>query len=72
MSWVKLLPASLPESLLATLNDPLIKGSAQVMGSPRVFSKHGESGLEFSDYLPHLARPLACKRMIYAEARKRR
>jgi len=44
-----------PESLLATLKDPLIKGSARVMGSPRTFSRHGESGLEFSDYLPHLA-----------------
>jgi hypothetical protein len=25
------------------------------MGSPRTFAKHGESGLEFSDYLPHLS-----------------
>jgi len=45
-----------PESLLATLKDPLIKGSARCMASPRTFSKHGASGLEFSDYLPHLAK----------------
>ena len=44
-----------PESLLATLKDPLIKGSARCMASPRTFTQHGESGLEFSDYLPHLA-----------------
>jgi hypothetical protein len=44
-----------PESLLATLKDPLVKGSARCMASPRVFARHGESGLEFSDYLPHLA-----------------
>lgn len=44
-----------PASLLATLKDSLVKGSARVMASPRVFTQHGESGLEFSDYLPHLA-----------------
>lgn len=45
-----------PASFLASLKDPLIKGSARVMGSPRTFSRHGDSGLEFSDYLPNLAR----------------
>lgn len=44
-----------PESLLATLKDPLIKGSARVMASPRTFARYGENGVEFSDYLPHLA-----------------
>ena len=28
--------------------------SATVMGSPRTWKKHGESGLEFSDLLPHI------------------
>jgi hypothetical protein len=44
-----------PASFLRGLNDPLIRGSARVMASPRKFTRHGESGLEFSDYLPHLA-----------------
>ncbi|MCY2964379.1 MAG: DUF1501 domain-containing protein, partial [Planctomycetota bacterium] len=45
-----------PESFLRGLKDSLIKGSARVMASPRVFTKHGNSGLEFSDYLPNLAK----------------
>ncbi|HIF32449.1 MAG TPA: DUF1501 domain-containing protein [Planctomycetes bacterium] len=44
-----------PESFLRNLDDALIKGSAQVFASPRTFSKHGECGMDFSDYLPHLA-----------------
>lgn len=44
-----------PESFLKGLTDSLIKGSARVMASPRKFTRHGQSGLEFSDYLPHLA-----------------
>lgn len=42
-----------PESLLATLADPLIKTSARVMASPRTFQPYGQSGIEFSDMLPH-------------------
>jgi hypothetical protein len=45
-----------PESFLKGLDDALIRGSARVMASPRKFARHGESGLEFSDYLPHLAK----------------
>lgn len=45
-----------PESYLETLADPLIKGSARVMASPRTFARHGQSGIEFSDWLPHMAR----------------
>ena len=45
-----------PSSLLEGLDDPLIKGSATVMASPRAFSRHGECGMPFSDFLPHLAR----------------
>ena len=44
-----------PGSFLLNLNDALIKGSAQVFASPRKFSKHGECGMDFSDYVPHLA-----------------
>ncbi len=44
-----------PASFLKGLQDPLIKGSAQVFASPRKFRRYGESGMEFSDYLPHLA-----------------
>ncbi len=44
-----------PESFLKGLTDSLIKGSARVMASPRKFSRHGQSGMDFSDYLPRLA-----------------
>jgi hypothetical protein len=43
-----------PESFLATLADPVIKGGATVMASPRPFTRYGQSGMEFSDWLPHL------------------
>ena len=44
-----------PASFLQDLQDPLIKGSAQVFASPRRFRRYGDCGMEFSDYLPHLA-----------------
>lgn len=44
-----------PESFLRNLDDALIKGSAQVFASPRTFTKHGECGMDFSDYVPNLA-----------------
>jgi len=44
-----------PESFLHNLDDVLIKGSAQVFASPRRYTKHGECGMDFSDYVPHLA-----------------
>lgn len=44
-----------PPSFLKGLSDSLIKGSARVMASPRTFTKHGQCGMDFSDYLPHLA-----------------
>ena len=43
-----------PESYLKTLNDPVIKGSARVLASPRTFEKYGQCGMDFSDFLPHL------------------
>ena len=44
-----------PASFLEGLSDPLIKGSARVWASPRKFQQYGQSGMPFSDYLPHLA-----------------
>lgn len=44
-----------PESYLKTLSDSLIKGSARVMASPRIFKRYGRCGMEFSDLLPNLA-----------------
>ncbi|REJ86733.1 MAG: DUF1501 domain-containing protein [Planctomycetota bacterium] len=44
-----------PESYLSGLKDSLIKGSARLFGSPRTFNKHGECGMDFSDFLPNLA-----------------
>src|SRR5579871_4114009 len=43
-----------PESFLRNLQDPVIKASASVMASPRTFTKYGNSGMDFSDYVPHL------------------
>ncbi len=45
----------LPESLTENVRFAFIqKDSATVMGTPRKFKKHGESGTEFSDLLPHI------------------
>lgn len=46
----------LPESMTKNVRFAFIqKESARLMGSNRKFSKHGQSGMEFSDLLPHLA-----------------
>jgi uncharacterized protein (DUF1501 family) len=46
----------LPESLTKNVRFAFIqKDSATVMGSHRKFSRHGRSGMEFSDLLPHIA-----------------
>jgi hypothetical protein len=52
---VRLHGEPVPPSFLEGLNDSLIKGSARVMASPRTFTRHGACGMDFSDYLPHLA-----------------
>lgn len=44
-----------PQSLTEDLDDALIRGSAKIFGSPRTFRRYGGSGMEFSDYLPHMA-----------------
>jgi hypothetical protein len=45
----------LPESITKQMQLAFIKPTAAVLASPRVFKRHGQSGLEFSDYLPHTA-----------------
>jgi hypothetical protein len=46
----------LPESLTKNVRFAFIKKeSAVLMGSPRKFAKHGQSGMELSDLLPHLS-----------------
>ncbi len=48
---------SLPESMTKNVRFAFIKKeTAKLMGSPRTFAKHGQSGLEFSDLLPHMAK----------------
>ena len=45
---------ALPPSLTKDLNLAFIKPTAKVLASPREFSHCGQSGIEISDYLPHL------------------
>jgi hypothetical protein len=45
-----------PESMLQSLADPLLKSTAQVFASPRTFTRYGESGMPFSDFLPNTGR----------------
>ncbi|HSI33951.1 MAG: DUF1501 domain-containing protein [Phycisphaerae bacterium] len=46
----------LPDSLTKNVRFAFLqKDTATVMGSPRKFKRHGQSGTEFSDLLPHLA-----------------
>ena len=46
---------SLPESMTRDLKLAFIKPTAQIWASPRVFTPHGQCGMQFSDLLPHLA-----------------
>src|SRR5436309_2814448 len=46
----------LPESMTKNVRFAFIqKESARLMGSPRVFTKHGDCGIDLSDFWPHLA-----------------
>lgn len=47
--------SALPESLTKDLKLAFIKPSAKVLASGRQFKPCGRSGIELSDYLPHLA-----------------
>ncbi len=45
----------LPKSILDSARFAFIQpDTATLMGSPRTFTKHGQCGMEFSDWLPHL------------------
>jgi hypothetical protein len=46
---------SLPPSMTKDLRLAFIKPTAAVLASPRTFTPHGKSGIEFSDYIPHIA-----------------
>lgn len=45
---------SLPESLTKDLKLAFIKPNAKIMPSARTFRRYGRSGMEFSDWVPHL------------------
>lgn len=45
----------LPDSMASQLRLAFTKKDAKVLPSPRVFRPHGQSGIEFSDFLPHIA-----------------
>src|SRR5436305_9012468 len=46
----------LPESMTKNVRFAFIrKEGARLMGSPRRFKKHGQCGMDLSDFLPHLA-----------------
>src|SRR6185503_11283264 len=44
-----------PESLFKKERFAFIKGVPKMLGTPHEFSKHGQSGAEISNLLPHLA-----------------
>jgi hypothetical protein len=46
---------SLPPSMTKDLRLAFIKPTAAVLASPRKFTPHGQSGIEFSDYIPRIA-----------------
>jgi uncharacterized protein (DUF1501 family) len=46
---------SLPPSMTKDLRLAFIKPTAAVLASPRTFKPYGNSGIEFSDYIPNIA-----------------
>ncbi len=46
---------SLPPSMTKNLRLAFIKPTAAVLASPRKFTPHGKSGIEFSDFIPNIA-----------------
>ena len=62
--------AAAPE-LTKDLRLAFTKPNAAVLASPRVFTPHGQSGTEFSDYIPHIgscADDLCLVRSMYTDA----
>jgi uncharacterized protein (DUF1501 family) len=61
----------LPESLIQQTKLAFIKKDATVLPSARVFQRHGQSGMEFSDYIPNIAScadDICMIRSMYTEA----
>jgi len=62
----------LPESMTKNVRFAFIqKEGARLLGSPRKFKKHGQCGMELSDFLPHLATcadDIALVRSMHTEA----
>ena len=61
----------LPASMTKDLQLAFIKPTTTVMASPRQFSRHGASGMEISDFLPHtatIADEICLVRSMYTEA----
>ncbi|HWG41840.1 MAG TPA: DUF1501 domain-containing protein [Gemmataceae bacterium] len=62
----------LPESMTKKVRFAFIrKEGARLLGSPRKFTKHGQCGMELSDFLPHLATcadDIALVRSMHTEA----
>jgi hypothetical protein len=61
----------LPPELTKDLRLAFTKPNAAVLASPRVFTPHGQSGTEFSDYIPHIgsrADDLCLVRSMYTDA----
>ena len=46
---------ALPESMTKDFRFAFIRPTAKIWGSQRVFGRHGECGMEFSDFVPHMA-----------------
>src|SRR5579872_3522775 len=62
---------SLPPEMTKDLRLAFTKPNAAVLASPRVFKPYGESGIEFSDYIPNIgacADDLCLVRSMYTDA----
>jgi hypothetical protein len=62
---------SLPESMTKNLKLAFIKPTAAVLASPRKFTPYGQSGVEMSDFIPHIAScadDICLVRSMYTEA----
>jgi hypothetical protein len=62
---------SLPESMTKDLKLAFIKPTAAVLASPRKFTPYGQSGVEMSDFIPHIAScadDICLVRSMYTEA----
>ena len=61
----------LPESMTKELTLAFVKPDAKVLGSERKFTRHGKSGVEYSDYLPRIgscADDICLIRSMFTEA----